>query len=219
MLKNEDVVRRIRRADCLKYEEFDSTYSVNTRHDIRPAKDGSGDMVPSVSKNSTYVPGSNGYGNSPLEYLDMLNEELGKNKDICNYTFVDVGSGKGRVIFHNLIKNSPYKDYVGVEGDTKFHNTAISNIKTFNMPITKNVSFVNINALDYIVDNTDCVYYFYLPFEKAVFDRFMENNWDIIKNTKSYFAFLFEGQYDMSRYLDKGPIYDYAELTIYKVND
>ena len=31
--------------------------------------------------------------------------------------FIDIGSGKGKVILYNLIIDSPYKDYIGVEID------------------------------------------------------------------------------------------------------
>lgn len=219
MLKNPEVIRRIRRSDCLHYEEFDNTYNLDTGHPTTLTADGSGEMRPGSIHNSIYIPGSNHYEASALEYLDMVNAELTKDKNIDKYSFVDVGSGKGRVIFYNLIKNSPYKDYYGIEADPAFHEIAVNNKSTFNLPITKDVNFLNVNAKDYIAEAKDCVYYFYLPFAKEVFDRFMQNNWDIIKNTKSYFVFLFEDTYDMRRYLDKAPIYDYAELVIYKVND
>lgn len=219
MIKNPEVVKRIRRADCLRYDEFDNTYNLDTGHSIRPAKDGSGEMVPGSTQNSIYIPGSNHYEVSAEEYLDMVNAELLKDKDINKYSFIDVGSGKGKVLFYNLIKNSPYKDYYGIEADPVFHDIAVKNKSTFNLPITKDVNLLNINVKDYVAEEKDCIYYFFFPFVKEVFDRFMENNWDIIKNTKSYFVFLFEDVYDMRRYLDKAPIYDYAELTIYKVND
>lgn len=219
MLKNPEVIKRIRRADCLKYEEFDNKYNLDTGHPTAPTADNSGALRPGSIRNSIFIPGSNHYEASALEYLDMVNAELAKDKNINKYSFIDIGSGKGRVIFYNLIQNSPYKDYYGIEADPAFHEVAVKNKTTFNLPINKDVNFLNINVLDYVAEEKDCIYYFYLPFVKEVFERFMQNNWDIIKNTKSYFVFLFEDTYDMRRYLDKAPIYDYAELVIYKVND
>lgn len=219
MIKNPEVIKRIRRSDCLKYEEFDNTYNLDTAHPLKKAGDGSGEMRPGVLRNSIYIPGSNHYEAAALEFLDMINAELVKDKNIGNYSFIDIGSGKGRVIFYNLIKNSPYKDYYGIEADPVFHEIAVNNKSTFNLPITKDVNFLNIDAIHYVAENKDCIYFFYLPFSKEVFDRFMKNNWNIIKNTKSYIVFLYEDTYDMQRYLDKKPIYDYAEIKIYKVND
>ena len=219
MIKNPEVVKRIRRSDCLNYEKFDKTYNLDTGHPLLPTSDGSGQMRPGNIKNSIDLPESNYYEVTALEYLDMINAELIKDKDIDKYTFIDVGSGKGRVLFYNLIKNSPYKEYYGIEADPLFYQIAEKNKTTFNLPITKPLTFINANAKDYIVENKDCVYNFYAPFSKIIFDKFMLNNWDIIKNTKSYFSFLSEDDYEMRRYLDKPPIYDYAELTIYKLHD
>ncbi len=219
MLKNPDVIRRIRRADCLQYDEFDSKYNIDTKGTLAPTADGSGAMRPGGIANSIPIVGSNEYEASALEYVDMVNEELSKQPGIENCTFIDIGSGKGRVLFYNLIKDAPYKDYAGVEADPVFHDIAVKNLSTFNLPITKDVNFINVNALDYVVENKDCVYYFYFPFQKTIFDQFMNKNWEIIRNTNSYLVFLFEDTYDVRRYLDKAPIYDYAELVIYKVHD
>ena len=219
MIKDLEVVKRIRRSDCLNYEKFDKTYNLDTGHPILPTSDGSGEMRPGSLGNSIYIPGSCYYEVTPLECLDMINAELVKDKDIDKYTFIDVGSGKGRVLFYNLIKNSPYKEYYGIEADPLFHQIAEKNKTTFNLPITKSLTFINANAEDYIVENKNCVYNFYSPFSKEIFDKFMLNNWDIIKNTKSYFSFWVESDYEMRRYLDKPPIYDYASITIYKVHE
>jgi hypothetical protein len=219
MLKNPDVIKRIRRGDCLNYEKFDEQYNIDTGHPRRLADDNSGDLRPGFIMNSKPIEGSNAYEASALEYLDMVNAELSKDPEIGNYTFIDIGSGKGKVIFYNLIQNSPYKDYIGIEADDFFNNIALNNLKTFNMPITKDVKFLEMNGLDYEAEEKDCVYYFYLPFYPEIFHKFMEKNWETIKKTNSYFVFLFEDTYDFQRYLGKKPIYDFAELVIYSLKD
>lgn len=219
MIKHTDVVKRIRRSDCKNLEDFDIQYNINTAHPTAPTLDGANELRPKPIHNADKILGSSGYEASPLEYLDMLNSELIKDENISNYTFIDIGSGKGKVIFYNLIKNSPYKEYIGIEADKNFNDIALNNLNTFNKPINKNVEFLEMNILDYAAEAKDCVYYFFQPFGKAIFDRFIINNWEVIKNTNSYFVFLFEESFEFSRYIDKQPIYDFAELKIYSLKN
>lgn len=216
MIKNEDVVKRIRRSDCLQYEEFDKKYNVETAHSIVLAADGSGQYRPGGIYNANKIHGSSGLENAALEFLDMINDFLSKREGIEDYTFIDIGSGKGRVLFYNMLKKAPYKNYIGIEADPEFIEASNRNLQNTNIELDKPIEFIEINAMEYQADYSNCVYYFYYPFDAFVFNTFMLNNWHIISKTKSYIVFLFEDVYQFERYIHKKPIYDYAEITIYQ---
>lgn len=216
-VKDAEVVKRIRRADALKYEEFDKEYNVDTATPIKPTADGSGSYAPGFIPNSENVAASSGLQNTPFECLDMINEFFiseGKYEDL---SFIDIGSGKGRIILYNLLKRAPYLQYIGVEADPAFYETSIKNLETTTINVDKNVEIFNANIVDFRASYHDCVYYFYYPFDKETFESFMQANWRTIKKTNSYFVFYFEDDYKFQRYFGKPPVYDFAEITIYKL--
>ena len=86
---------------------------------------------------------------------------------------VDFGCGKGRVDFYLAYYNKA--TCLGVEYDPRLYNSAMENHKR---AISKNrVSFININASDYIIDDDVTCCYFFNPFSIQVLK-------DVIKNLK-----------------------------------
>jgi SAM-dependent methyltransferase len=217
---NREEIKRIRRGDCLTFEDFDKTYNVDTSHPIVLAPDNSGDYRPGWIPNHDVILGSNGYQCSPLPYLDMLNDFMAENIS-HEMTFVDVGCGKGKTIFYNIIKKAVYKGYEGWEADPEFYDIAVKNLENMNIeyPRDKFVNFRNVDAKTPVASYQDCVYYLYYPFNKASFDIFMANNWHMIRKTKSYIVLLFEHDYNFQRFIGKDPIYDVNELKIYQTWD
>ena len=69
--------------------------------------------------------GSEGYQPAALHWLDVINNYF-IDADITNYKFIDVGSGKGKVILYNILKKAPFLNYVGIEGDEKYHNVFLN---------------------------------------------------------------------------------------------
>lgn len=180
--------KSIRRKDCLLYEEFDSKYNVKTAHGLSMANDGSGDKVPAIIENNSKYPGSNGFQNVALEQINYINEYLKNNiEDIDSYTFVDIGSGSGRVILQNLITNASYKKYIGIEIDTELHETFLENLKTCNVDKTKwpEVLAINEDALKYTPLNENTIYYLFAPFNGKIFHNFLQKNNDVFKNNKT----------------------------------
>lgn len=208
-------LKRIRRSDCLTFEEFDKKYNVDTYHPIELAHDGSGEYRPSFIPNYKKFEGSAGLQNTPLEILDHLNDFFSTYAGIEDYTFIDVGSGKGKTVLHQLIKNAPYKDYLGVEIDKDFNDVALNNLKTININISKDVSFVEANVLDYEFPESKCIYYFYYPFDKNIFTLFMKKNLLKMINSKSLIVFLFESEYNFKQYFDVEPIYSKYKTKVY----
>ena len=211
-----DEVRRIRRSDSLTLAAFDEQYNVDTKVELRPTNDGLG-MVASVERNTIILPGSNKYQPSQVEYMDLTNEQLSSIPNIDKYTFVDLGSGKGKVIFNALIKNAPYKNYIGIEGDPYFNNIALNNLESFNVPVTKDVQFLEMNVTDYVAEEKDCVYYLYSSFNFFIFKKFLEKNWPTISKTKSCFVLLDGQQYMFNEFIGKDPIFESNQLSIFTV--
>ena len=80
----------------------------------------------------------------------FLFEVLGSlNIDYPSYTFVDVGSGKGRVLL--VASEFPFFEVVGVEFATEMHEIACRNIQRYRSKTQKckNVKSVNLDAIEY----------------------------------------------------------------------
>ena len=95
-------------------------------------------------------------------------------QDFSKYTFVDFGSGKGRMLL--IAAEYPFRKIVGVEFATELHATASQNIKTYRNPRRKCLDLVSLNmdALSFPVPATDCVIYFHFPFRRPVMQPLLE---------------------------------------------
>lgn len=216
-IKNLDVLKKIRREDAALFKFFDEKYNVDTWHLTPLAPDGSGEVMPGVIDNNDRFPGSMGLQNSPLKVLDMVNNFMKDVENIEDYTFLDVGSGKGKIILHQLISGAPYKKYVGVEIDNQFNDIALNNLKTTNIEIDKEVNFINIDINDYDFSEEKCVYYLYYPLTPEIFNKLILDKWETLSKSKSFFVFYFENDYIFRELLKKDPIYDFAEIYIYQI--
>jgi SAM-dependent methyltransferase len=210
-----EMVGQIRRSDCVTFEEFDSIYNIDTSHPIEPSTIHEGEYRPSFINNNDKFSCSAGFQNTPLEILNHLNNFLSTFNGIEDYSFIDLGSGKGKVILYNLIQNSPYKDYIGVEIDKEFNDIALNNLETINVEFSKNVSFIESNVLDYEFPTSKCIYYLYYSFDENTFETFMQKNLSKMIESKSIIVFHFEGLYNFKQYLDIDPIYNAYKTKVY----
>lgn len=211
-------VKSIQRPDCLKFEEFDLAYNVETFGPRKLSTDGLKQIQPAVHENSDLVLGSNGYQPTALYWIDVVNDYLNSNEDLSKYSFVDIGCGKGKVIFHNLSQNQNYKEYIGIEADENFYNIAVKNLKTTNIKINKNLSFYHINALDYDYNQDHVIYYFFYPFSKEIFDSIFNNNLLKMKNKNNYLVFIFESDFEVESVVGYPPVFVNEAITIYKLD-
>lgn len=211
-------LKRIRRSDCITFKDFDEKYNIDTSHPIELAADNSGEYRPGYIPNENKFPGSSGFQNTPLEIIDHFTDFLKKYPEIEDYTFIDIGSGKGKVIFYNCIIDAPYKKYIGIEIDNEFNDIAINNLKTININITKDIKFIESDICDYVIPDSPCIYYFYYPFNKSIFDIFINKNIEKMKQTKSLVVILFEPEYDFGRFTNDEPIYNKYKTKIYEMN-
>lgn len=215
MFTEEDIAkyRLMRHEDALNYTVFDSEYNVDTYNSTR-IKDGK--ILPGIDHNSDLFPTSNGFQHATLKELDHINEILSQDPAIGSYKFIDLGSGKGKVILHNLASKAPYSSYVGVEIDPSLHDIANNNLLTTSIELNKNIEFVNEDILEYEIPDEPCVIYLFYSFSKELFPTFIEKNIDTINKNNSYLVLLSPQDYDLNKVVGKKLIFSDISIYIYK---
>jgi hypothetical protein len=101
--------------------------------------------------------------------LSNIDEDLGR------FTFVDFGSGKGRVLL--LASHYPFREVVGVEFSPALHEIAQDNIRRYQSPARRcqNVHSVCADAATFALPEREYVLYFNNPFAEPVFTRVLDN--------------------------------------------
>jgi SAM-dependent methyltransferase len=102
----------------LQHQRFDTKYQVDTQAPV------------AVADLETTAPGAkfaNRYQGTPIAPLHRIIRRL--NIDRQRYTFIDLGSGKGRVLL--VAAQYPFKSVVGVEFSKTLHEIAVTNIQKF----------------------------------------------------------------------------------------
>lgn len=89
--------------------------------------------------------------------------------DHRGFTFVDFGSGKGRVLL--LASEHPYRKVIGVELSRRLHQIAEDNIGRWRRASPQGAAAVsvNMNALDFVLPEEPLVLFFFTPFLGSVF--------------------------------------------------
>lgn len=84
------------------------------------------------------------------------------------YTFIDLGSGKGRVLL--LASELPFKEIIGVEVSPYLNECARKNILLYNSDTQRCRSIKSIcqDAMEFTVPDGNVVFYLYNPFNKEV---------------------------------------------------
>ncbi|HEY5550980.1 MAG TPA: class I SAM-dependent methyltransferase [Opitutaceae bacterium] len=112
------------------------------------------------------------YQPTPVRTVRALLNQL--NPHVGSSTFVDFGSGKGRVLL--IASQFNFRRVIGVEFDEKLHRTASENIRTFRgRRRCADVTSVLGRAEEFVLPPGDLVLYFFHPFEAAVLERTLQN--------------------------------------------
>lgn len=95
--------------------------------------------------------------------------------DFTDYTFIDLGSGKGRALF--LAAMYPFREVIGVEVQRELHEIAARNIEAFHAEgqQCRNVRSVCEDAREFEYPRTPLVLYLFNPFPAYVLQAVMEN--------------------------------------------
>lgn len=88
--------------------------------------------------------------------------------DFPSYTFVDLGSGKGRALL--VASEYPFAEIIGVEFAAELHEIASQNIQSYRSKTQqcKNVKSLNLDAAEFELPLTPLVLYMFNPFRPAV---------------------------------------------------
>lgn len=174
--------------DYLNFEEFDKKYEVDTGTggflDLWNISN-SESVYPDWEENNNLYPGSSGYQTTAIKHLDEINEILyNLIPNIQEYSFVDVGSGKGKVIINNIIKESKYNKNIGIEIDKNLYDISIKNLNVIKNKFNiNNVEIYNKDILDYKCIKEPSIYFFFNPFSNYIYKKFL------IKNKKQFLEY------------------------------
>jgi tRNA1(Val) A37 N6-methylase TrmN6 len=95
--------------------------------------------------------------------------------DVSGYTFIDMGSGKGRMLL--LAAELPFRRIIGVEFASDLDALARNNVKTYRNP--KQACFqiepVNMDATQFEFPPEPSLVYFYYPFDQFVMEPVIQN--------------------------------------------
>jgi hypothetical protein len=114
-----------------------------------------------------YLPARPGSARRALAELPLNNPS--------DYTFVDLGSGKGRTMF--VAAEYPFRRIQGVEFAVELHKAAEINIQRyryFRRQCTQ-IESVNMDASDYVLPNDNLVLYLFNPFGAEVLEKVLAN--------------------------------------------
>lgn len=113
------------------------------------------------------------YVPSPGRLVDTL--LLNIDEDLSRFDFIDVGSGKGRVLL--VASHYPFRQVTGVEFSPELHKIAQDNIRRYQSPARRCqvVCSVCADAATFALPEHACVLYFNNPFAGPVFARVLRN--------------------------------------------
>lgn len=93
----------------------------------------------------------------------------------ADYTFVDLGSGKGRVLF--LAAEYPFRRILGVEFASELHRAAEKNIQGYRYfrRQCNNIESLNMDASEFEFPNENLVIHLFNPFGSSVMEKVLAN--------------------------------------------
>jgi SAM-dependent methyltransferase len=143
---------------------FDLTRGVRT---AGPASSNSLTLVGTKKSGFDYLP------TRPTRAREMLVDL--PISDYLEYAFVDLGSGKGRMLL--LAAEFPFYNIEGVEFAVELHTKALENIARYRRGRRKcdRIRSINIDAVDYNYPLQNLVIYLFNPFGPEVLRKVLDN--------------------------------------------
>jgi SAM-dependent methyltransferase len=95
--------------------------------------------------------------------------------DVSSYTFIDIGSGKGRMLL--LAAELPFRRVIGIEFASDLHALAQQNVKTYRNPNQAcfQIEPLHIDATQYEFPLEPLLVYLFYPFGQAVMEPVIQN--------------------------------------------
>jgi hypothetical protein len=145
-------------------DAFDEKYGTNT-NGIREIR--SLDVLASPSARYAVR-----YGPSNATSVRVLLDKL--QIDYARFTFIDYGSGKGRVLF--VAAGLPFEKVIGIEFSRELHEAALRNLACLTPAITRcgTVTSIHVDAALFEPPKSNLLCYFYNPFSLPVMSAVAE---------------------------------------------
>lgn len=144
---------------------YDWSRGIDTSGDpmVRPRKDVVGDAKDGYA----YLPAPPRNVRSTLRLMPI--------GDVATYTFIDMGSGKGRSVF--LAAAMPFKKVVGVEHSSGLHDAATANLRSMRCSEKERarIELIHGDAGAYGFPAGNLVLYLFNPFGPEVMSRVLKN--------------------------------------------
>ncbi len=148
-----------------EHEAFDSKYGIDTQTRVH------------VSDLETSAPGArfaNRYEGTPTAPLRKIIRRL--KVDRRRFTFIDLGSGKGRVLV--IAAQYPFKAIIGIEFSKRLHDIALANLEQYakQQPNLRSwATSINCDAGDYNFSNIgNKIIFCYNPFGEELMIRIID---------------------------------------------
>lgn len=143
---------------------FDARYGVETSGLLHPED---------LSKGRRSDLYNNGYfGIAPSAFRQICSRlEI----DFRNFTFVDLGSGKGRALL--LASEYPFREIIGVELSPELHQIALDNVARYDAPSQQcgKIRCLQCDAAEYELPAGPLVIYMWNAFERPIFEKVVAN--------------------------------------------
>lgn len=121
-------------------------------------------------------------------------------EDLSQFTFVDLGSGKGRSLL--LASHYGFKKVIGVEFAHELHETAVANVARYHArgQRARDIEVVRQDAATYEIPDGPIVFYLYYPFRRDVLVQVLANIEDSQRASPRKMFFI--NRLDKSEWLD-----------------
>lgn len=138
-------------------KRFDRTHDVDTSGEIPSSR---------LDHSGVNADQGNLYDTPPAAAVRIILESL--HGDLSKSTFVDIGSGKGRVLL--LASEHRFRKVLGIELSRRLHDVAVENISRWRSPKQRcfDLDVVCVDAMEMTIPDGPLVLYFFVPFDAAV---------------------------------------------------
>ncbi|HTC75772.1 MAG TPA: class I SAM-dependent methyltransferase [Edaphobacter sp.] len=152
---------------------FDTTRRVHTSGLVRRPE--ASKIVGEIRDSHMYGPVRVANAHAALRDLPLGGAQNAGGGAYSKYTFIDVGSGKGRVLF--VAAEYPFRKVMGVEFSNALHDDAVANLKRYKFPKRRcaDIEPVHADAREFEFPNDNLVIYLFNPFGEEVMERMLAN--------------------------------------------
>lgn len=136
------------------------------------------------------------------------------NIDFADFDFVDMGSGKGRVLL--LASSYGFRNVIGVEFAEELHTIARKNVESYEHTTGKSTTIQTfcLDAVQFPIPVGPVVIFFYSPFMDKVLEQVLENIQNSFTAHPRKVILLFYGENQKSIQLFKATSFPYRELDL-----